>query len=203
MPCGDESPTTEQKQLFDIIVRAGANMKDNHFFQVEFPKHIESEDTIERKYRERVYCYELYHQMRAIVDHDRQLFDFSTKFKLYGEYDKRDYPEDHIKNKIPDFIIHYPGINEKNLAIIEVKPLKKGVGLKKDLETIKAFIGSQKLHYSWGIMYVYGYGADINKLTNRFLELKGGEQKISLIWHEGPSIPPKILSGYNPTFIDP
>ncbi len=87
MPCGDESPITEQKQLFDIIVRAGANMKDNNFFQVEFPGHIESEDTIERKYRERVYCYELYHQMRAIVDHDRQLFDFSTKFKLYGEYE--------------------------------------------------------------------------------------------------------------------
>lgn len=67
----------------------------------------------EPEYRERVYCYELYHQWRS---HWPQGFPFS----LSGEIDKSGHPL--IRNKTkPDFLVHIPG-QMTNLLIVEVKP---------------------------------------------------------------------------------
>src|SRR3989304_9145928 len=69
-------------------------------------------------YRERVYCYELYHQMRM-------LWPKNTPFWLNGEVDKAAHPiirelgADFAK---PEFLIHTPGNMDGNHAIMEVKP---------------------------------------------------------------------------------
>ena len=103
-----------------------------------------------RHYRERVYCYELYHQMRKEFD------ALGFMLRLNGEVDKGNHSEECVKNKKPDFIVHQPGSNEKNYAVIEVKSLKglRKDSLKKDLETIKCFMAS--LNYKRGIFLVYG-----------------------------------------------
>lgn len=67
-------------------------------------------------YRERVYCYELYHQLRLAL---RRGF----KYVLSGEVDKRMHPvlskegEDHV---IPDFLVHVPA-TMKNLLVWKLK----------------------------------------------------------------------------------
>lgn len=67
----------------------------------------------EQEYRERVYCYELYHRWRC---HWLDGFPFS----LSGELDKAKHPL--IRNSPkPDFLVHIPG-RMTNLLIVEVKP---------------------------------------------------------------------------------
>lgn len=72
----------------------------------------------EPDYRERVYCYELYHLWRC---HWRQGFPFS----LSGEVDKQHHPLIRGGAK-PDFLVHIPG-HMSNLLVIEVKPRNAAV----------------------------------------------------------------------------
>jgi hypothetical protein len=67
----------------------------------------------EPEYRERVYCYELYHRWRM---HWPDGFAFT----LSGEIDKNKHPIIRGQPK-PDFLVHIPG-QMTNLLIVEVKP---------------------------------------------------------------------------------
>lgn len=67
----------------------------------------------EPEYRERVYCYELYHRWRC---HWPEGFLFS----LSGEVDKQGHPLIRGGEK-PDFLVHVPG-QMSNLLVVEVKP---------------------------------------------------------------------------------
>ena len=67
-------------------------------------------------YRERVYCYELYHQWRA-------RWDNNFPFLLCGELDKRGHTlvkGKHLDDTMPDFLVHFPG-EMNNLLVMEVK----------------------------------------------------------------------------------
>ena len=78
-------------------------------------------------YRERVYCYELYHQMRLRWPAD-------CVYRLNGEVDKIGHPyfQDAAAPK-PDLLVHQPG-HGNNYAIVEVKSCRVGVaGIRKDL----------------------------------------------------------------------
>jgi hypothetical protein len=101
-------------------------------------------------YRERVYCYELYHQLRCVWD------DFP--FSLGGEVDKvgsphfRDGPYAQAK---PDLLVHVPGEMGHNLATVEVKPCDRSVGaFREDLEKLAWFC--QSAGYFRGLFLVYG-----------------------------------------------
>lgn len=63
-------------------------------------------------YRERVYCYELYHQWR-------KLWPLDCAYSLSGEIDKAGHPLVRGGDK-PDFLVHIPG-EMNNLLIVEVK----------------------------------------------------------------------------------
>lgn len=67
-------------------------------------------------YRERVYCYELYHQLRCVLGD-------SSLYELNGEVDKAGHPiiQKALGAKKPDLIVHVQGKMAKNLAVIEVK----------------------------------------------------------------------------------
>jgi hypothetical protein len=86
-------------------------------------------------FRERVYCYELYHQLRLLWPRD-------SGYRLNGEVDKRSHPyfvENDWAPK-PDFIVHAPGSND-NYLVIEVKTVD-GLTTKevlKDLHTLARF----------------------------------------------------------------
>ena len=89
-------------------------------------------------YRERVYCYELYHQMRTRWPRD-------TEFYLNGEIDKAAHPilmhlGDAAKAK-PDLLVHRPGYMTGNHAIIEVKHCNAGNdGIRSDLRKLSLFV---------------------------------------------------------------
>ena len=66
-------------------------------------------------YRERVYCYELYHQMRC-------RWPEGCAYVLNGEVDKQQHPDfEGPGYPKPDFLVHVPGTRE-NYEVIEVKP---------------------------------------------------------------------------------
>jgi hypothetical protein len=102
-------------------------------------------------YRERVYCYELYHQLRIEMGDD---FGFS----LSGEVDKRNHPlikGRGLTNAKPDFLVHTLGDMGGNLVAIEVKPVNAlRPNIKKDLNTLTAFRHSGG--YYQAIYLIYG-----------------------------------------------
>lgn len=117
--------------------------------------------------RERIFCYELYHQLRIKLGNDHQL-------TLSGEIDKRghlDFKEEDRKN--PDFLFHIPGQHKGNTIIIEVKGNLDTGGIIKDFETINTFISSYQ--YQVGVFLLYnhtlaelskGLGDNFEKLIN-------------------------------------
>ena len=116
-------------------------------------------------YRERVYCYELYHQMRLRWPRD-------TPYYLNGEIDKAAHPilmhlgAAHAK---PDLLVHQPGYMTGNHAVIEVKTSRAGHdGIRNDLEKLSLFL--KKVLYRRAIYLVYGYEADAD-LTERIRQI--------------------------------
>lgn len=102
-------------------------------------------------YRERVYCYELYHQMRT-------RWSQTTDYCLNGEVDKRSHPyfqESAARAPKPDLLVHKPGSSEYNYAVIEVKT-EQGLdgGIEKDIKTLSLF----KSHFGYerAIYLIYG-----------------------------------------------
>jgi hypothetical protein len=102
------------------------------------------------QYRERVYCYELYHLIRA-----RWPADF--RFSLAGEIDKAGHPLirgnglDYAK---PDFIVHVPGDMDFNILVLEVKGFTLDRGrLANDLEKLTAFRRHARYHAACYLFY--------------------------------------------------
>jgi len=77
--------------------------------------------------RERVYCYELFHQLRVALQ--------GSQLTLTGEPDKRGHPDFPPIN--PDFILHAPGNHERNTAAVEVECRVGLEHLIKDLRNLK------------------------------------------------------------------
>lgn len=116
-------------------------------------------------YRERVYCYELYHQLR--VNWPKE-----TEYELSGEVDKAGHPlirGNDLDNTKPDLLVHIPGDMSGNHTIIEVKPITASRdGIKKDLFTLTAF--HRNAGYRKAIYLLYGSGS-IGAILETILEL--------------------------------
>jgi hypothetical protein len=102
-------------------------------------------------YRERVYCYELYHHIRALWPKD-------TRYSLGGEVDKLGHPlirGNGLDRTKPDLLVHVPGDMVYNELVMEVKPVNaKTPGIKKDLQTLTAY--RRNANYRRAILLVYG-----------------------------------------------
>jgi hypothetical protein len=106
-------------------------------------------------YRERVYCYELYHQMR--VQWPRH-----SEYYLNGEIDKAAHPilmELGAAGAKPDLLVHRPGYMVGNYAIIEVKKSDAANGaIRIDLAKLSLFV--RRVRYQRAIYLIYGEDAD-------------------------------------------
>jgi hypothetical protein len=154
---------------------------DAHYFQLPVAK------SDEPKYRERVYCYELYHQLRCALGDD-------FHYKLHGEVDKAGHPI--IRNrKKPDFVVHEPG-TMNNLVVIEVKSITIETrigGLREDFEKLGWFIDPINAGYYRAIELIYG-NVNGNLPLNIEREIKNVEDgRIIVIWHREPNKKPKII----------
>ncbi len=124
-------------ELDGILAEAAAAVAHRYFF---LPV-----DGTEPVYRERVYCYELYHQMRT-------RWPKNCPYSLNGEVDKRNHPYLGEGARKPDFLVHVPGTGD-NDAAIEVKgPGATAVGIRKDIGTLLTF----RQWYGRVIYLVYG-----------------------------------------------
>jgi hypothetical protein len=119
-------------------------------------------------YRERVYCYELYHRLRAMWG--------AFPFSLGGEVDKVGHPafqDGPYARAKPDFLVHMPGAMDQNLAVIEVKPATASVmELGRDLLKLSWFC--ENARYFKGILLVYGDAGEDETLNQRLRSAIGG-----------------------------
>jgi hypothetical protein len=136
-------------------------------------------------YRERVYCYELYHQLRS-------RWPPGCPFTLNGEVDKaghrllRQVEADKYK---PDLLVHVPGDMGGNFAAIEVKPCTASPSaIRKDLTSLALF--SNSVGYQRAIYLVYGYETErAVKRIQRAMAKIDGTEKIELWLHPGAAVP--------------
>ena len=132
------------KELDGILIQATAHIEDIYF---HFP--IDGSDI--PIFRERVYCYALYHQMRL-------LWPTETPYYLNGEVDKAAHPilrELEADGSKPDLLVHQPGYLSGNYAVIEVKHFPADrQGVIKDLNTLNIFVNNVK--YERAIYLLYG-----------------------------------------------
>ncbi len=135
---------------------------------------------------ERVYCYELYHQMRSRWP--------ATNLFLTGEVPKRGHEiimASIGSAVVPDFLIHEPGNMGNNHAIMEVKSSQaNALGIRKDLATLDQFcvqVGYQRAVYLF-------YGGEIDLDLVRRLAAQRPVQAYMEIWlHSEPGLEAQII----------
>ena len=169
------------QQLTELLRCASARVP-LLYFQVQ----LDGGDPV---YRERVYCYELYHQLRCHWPAD-------TPYCLNGELDKaahpilRDLGADYAK---PDLLIHRPGYMAGNNTIIEVKSSNaKRDGIEKDLKTLALF--RTKVKYQRAIYLLFGHEAMAAAERVRVVSRELGELPPIELWvHTEPGMPAQVV----------
>lgn len=159
------------------LLREATRRVEAHYFQLPVAG---AEAPI---YRERVYCYELYHRLRQVMPNE-------WPYVLGGEVDKGGHPiiREGVGEAKPDFIVHVPGSMDRNLAVVEVKPVTSGQGaIVKDVRTLTRF--TALAGYFGGVYLVYGSG-DIKRFARAAERLGAG---IHLAWHRQPGEPCDVL----------
>ncbi len=149
---------------FTAVLETATQQVSEHYFQLRI-------DGGEPVYRERVYCYELYHQMRIAWPNN-------SHFLLHAEVDKSGHPvlsESGVQSAKPDFLVHIPGDMKGNHTIIEVKSsTARRDAIKKDLTKLTAFL--RKDNYRRAIYLIYG---NESKETGKGIIENLNEPKIS------------------------
>jgi hypothetical protein len=156
------------ERFLELLVQATAQIPA-HYFQ------LPAAGGGETIYRERVYTYELYHQLRTLLQTEHRL----ARYALSGEIDKRGHPI--IRPCAPDLVFHHPGQMD-NLVVVEVKPVNgTSRGTRKDLTNL-AYFTSPNVHYQIGVELVYGDDERaFSRFKRRFRELD--PQRFKLLWH--------------------
>lgn len=138
------------------------------------------------QYRERVYSYELYHQLRLAWP--------TWGYSLGGEVDKRNHPVIHgpdLDNAKPDLLIHVPGTMEHNLVVVEIKALSPDPAnperalIHDDLRKLRAFC--DRAAYEAGFLLVFG--DDVNRIIDHVNAATAqglNVDRIELWHHRGP-----------------
>jgi hypothetical protein len=131
------------EELSTVLAEATSSIEDGYF-----RLNVDGGDPV---YRERVYCYELYHQMRL-------RWPMKCPFYLNGEIDKAAHPiltELGAAYAKPDLLVHRPGYMNGNYSIIEVKSSRtSNAGIRKDLATLSLF--RRIVKYERAIFLIYG-----------------------------------------------
>lgn len=140
-------------------------------------------------YRERAYCYELYHQIRNILPED-------YPYLLSGEVNKAGHPliAGHCGSIIPDFLVHNAGKmgTNDNLAIVEVKTIqganlnREHDGLLKDFDTINCMTNIPMGYYR-GIILIFGSNNQEKKdEICRIFSQRCDTNTVLLLFHNNP-----------------
>lgn len=176
-----ESKANDFGIFLDMMSRATSHIEE-HYFQLPV---AEKESPV---YRERVYCYELYHRIRESTPDD-------YFYKLDGELDKRGHPLIHnaVGPVKPDFLVHERGQMNNNLIVIEVKPINARQNeINEDVRKLCKFLNSAD--YFRAIYLVYGEesnGTEFDKFISSVEGVQGEipQDSFYLTWHQAPRTP--------------
>lgn len=133
----------------NVLMSATKNISKEYF-----STKIMANGCVKEVYRERVYCYELYHQIR------RQ-WESGGVVEFYGEFDKSGssfYAGTGLQRVKPDFLIHLPGNAENNHIAMEVKSSAvRRPDLQKDIEKLIKLTDDHG--FKFGVYLIYGKNA--------------------------------------------
>ena len=140
----------------------------------------------DRRARERTYCYELYHQVRLLMETSNDPATSAALahgYVLNAELDKRlSYLP---TSKIPDLLWHVPGVKD-NAVVVEVK--RADVALKtlqKDVKKLEEFVTATG--YSASLLIVFG--RRLSDDTRWRLERTAAQKGVALLLHPAQSAP--------------
>lgn len=182
--------------LFERKVIAATGLVEAVYFDLPY----NDGDGVATAHRERVYCYELYHQLRDAWDEAVDGATWSAEdYLLNGELCKQRVPlfRRHGLERSPDLLVHVPTTNASNLVVLEVKSTSgilngKRKHVRKDLDTLARFIESAQ--YVRGLYLVYG-ADDVTRRLSSIVRAWVAEDeavrreqlsKIRLLRHAGP-----------------
>lgn len=175
----------EEFGIFLDSLRRTTRAVEPHYFQMPVAG---LEEPI---YRERVYCYELYHQLRNSLPR-------GFPFVLAGEVDKEGHPTIHkaIGPYKPDFIVHEPGGMGSNLVVVEVKPsVTTGSEFREDLRHLRSFL--EAAGYFAALSLVYGGMKEkrLQSFARDFETLFAGlvDKQSVLMHHDRPGEPARVI----------
>ncbi|WP_030527735.1 hypothetical protein [Phycicoccus jejuensis] len=158
MPPDDLSPDVAASAFEPLLAKACSKVKRPWMLM---PVSDEHGRRVKEVYRERVYCYELYHQLRTLCDgaDPMAVRAGAPYYSLGGEIDKQGL---HAVTKDgrhqPDLVWHVPGTDE-NAVVVEVKIASTITkrGLEKDLLTLAAFCSRERTAYQQGWLLFVGW----------------------------------------------
>jgi hypothetical protein len=151
-----------------MVRRAAGQVSGSHFL-------LPVADSTKPALRERVYCYELYHQLRCIC----------PALSISAEPDKRGnsaFPAG-IKRPNPDLIFHVPGSNDDNLAVVEVENDPTPKHLAKDFGNFRLM--KEHLGYSVLILLIYGVSRVSPAKISKEMKLAGFSPRDVVVLHHG------------------
>lgn len=150
------------KKYENLITDAINNVSSNYY-------HISTTYKREGIIRERVFCYELYHQIRLIQEDKEELSLFFD-----AEIDKRGHCEfESMDRRNPDFIFHARGDMSQNTIIMEVKgALSNGYKRKilKDFDTLIIFIEKYNYEAGYFLLFNHSYSDFFKKMGKGLAE---------------------------------
>jgi hypothetical protein len=167
------------EEFLTMLIEATGKVETRYFEVQTTSKHGP-----EVVHRERVYCYELYHQLRNDIH-------LNSRYTLMGELDKRSHEilASTVGEVVPDFVFHDPGAMTANLVVIEVKYIgtNKDEDICTDLDKLRKFVDEEAGKYKGAIYLVFGTGergiAKFQKIAAQKLAgLKNGV--FVLLWHK-------------------
>lgn len=199
MPRTEAEREEDSRAFLELLRRAIAAVGEEYFaIPVEpgVPMHV--------GYRERAYCYELYHQLRSSPEFRDNAGAFvcgDVRYMLNGELTKTGHPRFRF-GSAPDLLIHEPGTMASNLVVIEVKrarAVRNRRQVEKDLQTLKTFVrqGEGDGKYARGVYLIYGQEDDpIERLRRHVADWTGGinpfTRPVHLLWHRTALQPPEL-----------
>lgn len=160
----NEKMNTRFSLMLDVLISSLREIGDEYIhFQV-----AGNEEPIQR---ERIFCGELYHQMRGLGEHLGYMINIEPNKKRHPIIERQCGSVD------PDIVVHRPGYMgpEDNLAVIEIKASAGDLtdGIEKDLNTINCMTTINN-GYHGGVVIVFGPLTDSKKenLIKRIGRLK-------------------------------
>lgn len=159
--------------MIDKVVKMALENMDKEYCRLSKMDYVAIEKLAGKKFLERPFAYEFYHQIRKLLDAGKIELGGCV---IQGEVDKS-YQHIFTEGKIPDFIIHVPDIN-KNLMVIEFKLANNPYGFKKDFDKLFEFKTNDQLKYDRAIEVVIGSKDELNIAREKIsaLSQENGEE---------------------------